>query len=614
MRYLGSKIKLLNNINNVLLKYNITGETFADLFSGTGCVGDFFKTNFKIIANDLLYSSYIISKAKLLNKKTPEFYKFYSLYNTNIFEWLNSQTFTPDERYFIYNNYSPIGNRMFFTQENAIKIDGMRLKIEELYTQEVLEENEYFFLLASLLESITKVSNTSGTYEAFFKFWESRALIPFSISPLEFFNTEEDIFLNEIYNKNTNELIREISGDIAYIDTPYTVTQYISAYHLLETVAKYDFPDIKGVGGKRNREGKNSLYSKKTTVKAEFEDLFRQLNFKHIIISYSTQGLLEIEELINLAKIFAKNNKVYVEEFDYKEYKNHRPSNKSNKLKEVIIYFEKDLEVKKSPLNYSGSKDKLINYIKKELPKEVDIFVDVMGGAFNVGINMFPTKKIVYNEINKEIYELIKMLLTCRKESLVQTLKDYINEFKLEKGNKESYITLRNSYNYSKDIILLYLLHMYSFQNMIRFNSHKKFNTPVGVAGYSADIEERIYKFYSFIKYELKNEDYTCIDWEKYPKNTLFYFDPPYFITNTSYNDGKRGNKGWGINEEIELLDILNFLNNKGYKFILSNVIYHKEKTNHLLLNWIQEHNYKVIEIGAKGLRYMKNEVLIKNY
>ena len=93
------------------------------------------------------------------------------------------------------------------------------------------------------------------------------------------------------------------------------------------------------------------------------------MNFKHIIISYSNQGLVPLEELIKLAELFAKDNKVFVEKFNYKEYQNHRSSNKRNGqlLNEVIIYFEKDLQINKSPLNYSGSKNTLIPSIIKEL-------------------------------------------------------------------------------------------------------------------------------------------------------------------------------------------------------------------------------------------------------
>ena len=94
----------------------------------------------------------------------------------------------------------------------------------------------------------------------------------------------------------------------------------------------------------------------------------------------------------------------------------------------------------------------------------------------------------------------------------------------------------------------------------------------------------------------------------------MFYFDPPYFITSAAYNDGKRGLKGWNADSEIELLSILTKIDKLGLKFILSNVIAHKGKTNHILNEWIDEHNYKVVPIGKSGWRYSKNEVLIKNF
>ena len=55
MRYLGNKTKLLDFIEKVIIKYNIKGEVFADLFAGTGSVGDFFKNKYKIISNDFIY-------------------------------------------------------------------------------------------------------------------------------------------------------------------------------------------------------------------------------------------------------------------------------------------------------------------------------------------------------------------------------------------------------------------------------------------------------------------------------------------------------------------------------------------------------------------------------
>lgn len=618
MRYLGSKFKLLDFIEEVINKHNIEGETFADLFAGTGCVGDYFKDRYSIISNDFLYYSYVLNKAKLENCKVPQFERFQSKFNANIFDWLNEKEYEPNENYFIYNNYTPLGDRMFFIEENGLKIDGTRIMIEELFRDKVINEREYFFLLASLLESVTRYSNTSGTYEAFFKFWDPRAEKPFKIAPVEVNEVSVNIDNNIVYNQNTNDLVRNVSGDIAYIDPPYTVTQYVSAYHMLETIARYDFPEISGVGGKRERGDKNSLYARRTIAKEQFEDLFRQIEFEHVLISYSNQGLVPLEELKEIASHFAQDGKVEVEYYEYQEYRNHRSSNKSNgkKLNEVILYFKKDRMLAKSPLNYSGSKDTLLPAILKELPYAVDTFVDVMGGAFNVGANASAMKEVVYNELNPYIYELMRWILNSEKKTIIGEIEGIIEEYKLTKGGKEQYLKLRDSYNKThKPPQHLYVLHMYSFQNMIRFNNSQKYNTPIGVAGYSDDIKSRLINFkIKAPKLTMLNLDYTQLDWGSFPENTVFYFDPPYLITSAAYNDGKRGMKGWSGDEEVELLNTLTKINSLGYKFMLSNVLHHRGKSNHLLLEWVKEHSFKVVDIGISGWRYTKNEVIIKNF
>lgn len=616
MRYLGSKIKLLSSIEEVIKENNIKGETFADLFGGTGCVGDFFKDRFQIISNDFLYYSYVINRAKLKNQCIPKFNVFRKRYESDIFEWLNAQKYKPDDSYFFYLNYTPVGNRMFFTELNGIKIDGIRQQIEKFKNEKIINEEEYYFLLASMMESITKVSNISGTYEAFFKFWDSRAEKEFELQPLEI-NEVKLYAENTIFNEDTNKLIRKIKGDIAYIDPPYTVTQYISAYHIFETLAKYDYPTIKGIGGKRGRGDKNSLYAQRAKAKLIFEDLFRQIQFTHILISYSNQGLIPIEELCELASHFAVDGIVKINHYDYREYQNHRSSNKrkGKNLNEVIIYFEKDLKINKSPINYSGSKDTLVPEIVKALPPNVDVFVDVMGGAFNVGANIIALEKVVYNEMNPFVYELVSWIVNTPKDELIKSIENKIEQFGMNKADKIAYNQLRDAYNTNQNPLELFVLHMYSFQNIIRFNGSHKFNTPIGIAGYSDDMKQRIIDFkVKSPNIELINSDYVNIQWDSYPPNTVFYFDPPYYITSAAYNDGKRGMKGWGLNEEIELLGVLKHIDELDYKFILSNVIKHKDKEHSLLIKWVKENNYRILEAGVSGWRYSKSEVLILNY
>lgn len=616
MRYLGNKSKLLNFIDSVIKKYNIDGEVFADLFSGTSSVGDYFKDRYTIIANDYMNFASVIAEAKLLNSETPKFKKFKNKYHMDPFQWLNTRKYKPSPEYFIYNNYTPVGGRMYFTEFNAVKIDGIRIDIEELYKSEIINESEYSYLIASLLESVLKVSNTSGTYQAFFKFWEKRSLKELEILPLEL--CQKAIHgRNVVFNKNANKLVREISGDIAYIDPPYTITQYTNSYHILETITKYDSPDIFGKTGRRcNRE--LSGYSNKQKVASEFEDLFRQINFTHVLVSYSNQSLISLDKLVEIAKLFAVNGEVYVETSEYKEYATNNSSYKGNgdNLKEAIIYFKKDRTINKSPLNYSGSKDVLLPMIIKQLPKHVGTFVDAMGGAFNVGANIVALDKVYYLEYNRYVFDIINLLISEKPEKVIGMIEDIVKEYGLVKKNKEAYLKLRDHYNNcEKTPINLFVLQIYAFQNMIRYNNKQKMNTPVGNNEYCESIAERIKKFVIRAPdYELVCGPYDILNYSIFPKDTVFYFDPPYFITNAEYNDGKRGLEGWNANKEVELLAYICEIDRAGYKFLLSNVVKHKGKTHHILLDWVKEHGYNLINIGKTGVKYPREEVVITNY
>jgi adenine-specific DNA-methyltransferase len=617
MRYLGNKAKLVEFIKDVIEKHRIEGETFADLFSGTCSVGDYFKDQYSIIANDYMYYSKIISDAKILNSKKPDFIKFKNSYNQDPFDYLNSKEYFASKNYFIYNNLSPRGNRQYFTEVNAIKIDGMRIDIEEFYKEDLLQYNEYAYVLASLLASVLKVSNTSGTYQAYFKFWESRSTNPLKIEPIDIKVVSKVDQNNIAYNENINKIVRSISGDIAYLDPPYTITQYTNSYHVLETIARYDFPELFGKTGRRKKR-ELSNFSNKTRAKDEFEDLLRQIDFEHVLISYSNQSIIPIQELVELARIFSSDKKVHVEESYYREYATNNISKKGGKvpLKEYIIYFKKDRIINKSPLNYSGSKDWIMNKITKELPKRVEIFIDAMGGAFNVGANITATEKVIYNEFNPFVFNMVKYLTKSKSQTIIDEIENKIIEFGLEKKGKEKYIEFRKFYNHvEKTPINLFILHIFAFQNMIRFNTKLEMNTPVGNNEFSEGIKERIKNFHIKSKEcQMLNGSYEKIPLNNLPKGTVFYFDPPYFITKAEYNDGKRGLEGWDAEKETQLLNYLCFLDKNKFKFMLSNIVLHKGKTHHLLLEWIKTNNFNLIKIGETGIKYPRNEVLVTNF
>ncbi len=613
MRFLGNKTRMLENINAVIEDNNISGSVFCDLFAGSGSVGDYFKSRFSIIANDYLSCLSIINKAKLENFQVPKFAVFCKEFGVDPFTYFNQKSYIADSQYFITNNYSPIGGRQFFTEDNAIKIDGIRIEIEELYKNFIIDIKERNYLLASLIESVMGVSNTSGTYEAFLKIWDKRALKPFVLEPISICETAL-YSKNQVYNTDSNELIRKVKGDILYIDPPYTITDYSAAYHLLESIARYDYPTIKGITGRRQENKTKSKYTRKEQALKNFEDIFRQAQFAHVLVSYSTQGLIPVDELCELAKKFAVNNEIKLYEFPFREYKNIRSSQKGDNLKEIIIYFQKNFEVIKSPLNYTGSKYCIFDEICKVMPKHISTFIDAMGGAFNVGANIV-ADKVIYNEFLPHTFNIIKILLNDNKQDLIKKVENIIKEFNLQKSDKQAYLNLRNNYNANKDIYKLFVLHMYCFQNQLRFNSKLEFNTPVGNCSYNETLVERILKFIPKTpNFELLNLSYEEIDLKYLDKDTVFYFDPPYFITSATYNDGKRGFIGWDSDEETRLLDYITSLHLKGYKFVLSNVIYHNELTNNILADWINTHKFFIKNIDNVGSKNSRDEVLITNF
>ena len=283
----------------------------------------------------------------------------------------------------------------------------------------------------------------------------------------------------------------------------------------------------------------------------------------------------------------------------------------------------------KSPLNYIGGKQKILNQILPLFPGKINQFVDLFAGGCNVGVNI-TANKIYLNDILVYLVEMYKAFQTNEFQTIIAHIEQRIKDFKLSLTNEDGFKEIRAYYNKAKNPLDLFLLISYSFNHQIRFNNDHEFNNPFG--------RERS-SFNSTMKYNLEffhrklknsNIQFTCKSFEEFDytilsENDFVYCDPPYLITTGTYNDGKRGFKGWTEKEEVELLKTLDVLNNKNIKFGLSNVLEHKGKENTILKNWLQTNtNYVVnyIEINYANSNYQtivrdKNasvEVLITNY
>ena len=317
MNYIGSKLTLLPFLERIFREVTDgTEKTFCDIFAGTGAVGRHFKgLGFKVIANDLQYYAYTLNKAYLEINETPDFAGLRRKFKKEIAahrsllgdpsqEALAFINALPGITGFITENYSPVGDRQYYTTENAEKADAIRQKIEAWREQKLLTEQEYFYVLCSLLEAIDKVANTASVYGAYLKKFKASALKPLQLKPLQLTNHVRGC---QAWNEDASELIEKIECDVLYLDPPYNHRQYGANYHVLETIAAYDNPVLKGVTGLR--EYPKSDYCRKDAAYNAMEKLIHNAKAKHILVSYNDEGVLSLKDIQGILKMRGKPKK-----------------------------------------------------------------------------------------------------------------------------------------------------------------------------------------------------------------------------------------------------------------------------------------------------------------
>lgn len=295
----------------------------------------------------------------------------------------------------------------------------------------------------------------------------------------------------------------------------------------------------------------------------------------------------------------------------------------------------------RSPLFYVGDKYKLLNEILPYFPKDIDRFIEPFTGGGSVFLNVDANKHLL-NDIDKNVYLLHKFLMKHSNKpdkffkeveriiidyNLSRSFKEDIVPIELKlkhkktyyaKFNKDNFNKLKSDFNNSKqdNLYKFYILLIYGFNRMIRFNSSGNYNLPVGNVDFNRNVIDALNSYFENVRkvnIEINNLDY--LDFLKKVKPTIkdfLYFDPPYLITFSEYN------KLWNENNEIDLITTLDKLNESGVKFAVSNVTHYKEKENKTFNDWSKKYN--VIPIKSNYISYHDNsiktfkEVLITNY
>ena len=297
-------------------------------------------------------------------------------------------------------------------------------------------------------------------------------------------------------------------------------------------------------------------------------------------------------------------------------------------------------KVVRSPFFYVGDKYKLMTQLRKLFPDNIDTYIEPFAGGGSSFLNTKANKYIV-NDIDFYVIELHKCLSSYagKQDEFLQLLYSIIDEYGLScsfRGitapeelkkqyvktyyshyNKEAYSKLKDNFNQQHDMVILYLLLIYGFNHMIRFNRAGKFNLPVGNVDFNKNVYNAICHYFTFM--EQRDITFYNLDFMEFlntiepDKNSYIYLDPPYLISGSEYN------KYWNEREEQRLCAYLDSLNEKGIRFGITNLINHKGKVNETFLEWSKK--YIVYNIDSNYISFNDNtikadskEVFVTNY
>lgn len=348
MNYIGSKLSLLTfleeSINRVV---DNACATFCDLFAGTGVVGRHFKQkNYAVIANDIQYYSYVLNRHYIGNCRELPFAKLCTEIPSlksmrmekrkhGVCDYLSQ---LDGREGFIYKNYCFGGTknsaepRQYFSDTNGMRCDAIRQTIALWKQERRISDDEYYFLLATLIESVDAHANTAAVYGAFLKHLKRSAQHALRLKPAELIVSTQT---HAIFNENINEVVKKVAGDIVYLDPPYNQRQYATNYHLLETIARYDNPKIYGKSGLRDYQHQKSRYCSRAQVTQTFKDLILHTNARYIFVSYNNEGLIALNDIKEIMSLRGKYGNFITE---YSRFKADRLGNRRYKADKTIEY------------------------------------------------------------------------------------------------------------------------------------------------------------------------------------------------------------------------------------------------------------------------------------
>ena len=278
------------------------GQTVADLMCGTASVSAALRTSgYRVIASDLMTFAAQHATVRLTMDRAPAFSKLGGSY----YRVLDSLQSLKPVAGLMVREYSPAGKpsaacppRMYLSEANAGIIDAINQQLNSWSAQKLLANQEHALLRHDLVLATNRVANIAGTYGHFRSKWSNGALSKITLLPSEFvwgFPCDHVVLQGP-----AESVSQRLTADLCYLDPPYMKRQYAANYHLIETIARGDQPEAIGVSGLRPWRDQYSDFCSKVKIRDAFSKIIRGMNCPLFLISYSEDGLLSRDEILEL--------------------------------------------------------------------------------------------------------------------------------------------------------------------------------------------------------------------------------------------------------------------------------------------------------------------------
>lgn len=382
IKYMGSKRNILDYILKTITGTYQEGK-ICDLFAGTAVLAGALKDKVPVISNDIQEYSSIISHLYLSNynwptygpvlktviKEAKEYFKEinnnYSDYNISyrgIKDIENFKEIEEKQRELIDHDFSEYPYHLFikyysgtyWSFNQCLWIDSLKKAIDRYENSPV-----YYPLMSSLMFAMAYNSQSTGHYAQYrdakdqssmedILIYRNKKMIPYfrrKFNELRSWLGENNLD-HEVYAKDYRECLETMpENTLVYADPPYAFVHYSRFYHALETLVKYDYPDVKYKGRYRD-DRHQSPFCKKTEVKGAFSELFELIRKKNgqLILSYSNSGMIKLDELEDLARSkFGSGYKIDDKSLDYEHSTMGRRNDKSREVEEALVIATKKI-------------------------------------------------------------------------------------------------------------------------------------------------------------------------------------------------------------------------------------------------------------------------------